>query len=85
MKAQEEILHSINILHKKANKYSNTKQESSARQVSESRSHIKGDDHGNDRKSRSMIRHHNSLRKSTRKTHAISGLGSIPSLSPIRR
>jgi hypothetical protein len=49
MKAQEEILQSLNMLHKQVNKYSGTKQATSARQVSTSRSHRKRDDHGNDR------------------------------------
>jgi hypothetical protein len=49
MKAQEEILHSLNMLHKQVNKDSGTKQATSARQVSTSRSHNKRDDHGNDR------------------------------------
>jgi hypothetical protein len=33
IKAQEEILRSLNMLHKQVNKYSSTKQETSARQV----------------------------------------------------
>jgi hypothetical protein len=53
--------------------------------VTTSRSQSKRDDHGNDRKSRSMSRHHHSPRKSTRRTHASSGPGSIPSVSPVRR
>jgi hypothetical protein len=73
MNDQEEILQSLNMLHKKVNKYSGAKQASSARQVSTSRSHSKRDDHGNDRQSRSMSRHHHSTKKSTRRTHASSG------------
>jgi hypothetical protein len=49
MKAQEEILQSLNMLHKQVNKDSGTKQATSARQVSTSRSHRKRDNHGNDR------------------------------------
>ena len=56
MKDKEEILQILNMLHKKVNKYSGTKQAASARQVSTSRSHRKMDDHKNDRKSRSMRR-----------------------------
>jgi hypothetical protein len=85
MKAQEEILQSLNMLHKQVNKDSGTKQATSARQVSTSRSHNKRDDHGNDRQSRSMSRLHHSPRQSTRRTHASSGPGSSPSVSPVRR
>ena len=81
MKAQEEILQSLNMLHKKVNKDSGTKQVASARQVSASRSHRKMDAHGNDRKSRSMRRRRHSPRKSTRRTHASLGPGSSPSVS----
>jgi hypothetical protein len=49
MKAQEEILQSLNMLHKKVNKYSGTKQEVSARQVLTSRYHNIKDGHMNDR------------------------------------
>jgi hypothetical protein len=84
IKAQEEILQSLNMLHKKVNKDSGTKKATSARQVSTSRSHRKRDDHGNDRNSRSMRRHHHSPRQSTRRTHASSGPGSIPSVSLVR-
>jgi hypothetical protein len=83
MKAQEEILQSLNMLQNQVNKDSGTKQESSARQVSTSRSHRKRDDHGNDRKSRSMSRCHHSPRHSTRRTHASSGLGINPSVSHV--
>jgi hypothetical protein len=41
MKAQEEILQSLNMLHRKVNKDSGTKQATSARQVTTSRSHSK--------------------------------------------
>jgi hypothetical protein len=85
MKAQEEILQSLNMLHKQVNKDFGTKKVASARQVSTSRSHRKMDDHGNDRHSRSMSRHHHSPRKSTRRTHARSGLGRSPSVSPFWR
>jgi hypothetical protein len=43
------------------------------------------DAHGNDRKSISMSKNHHSPRKSTRITHAILGLRSIPSVSPFWR
>jgi hypothetical protein len=56
MKAQEEILQNLNMLHKKVNKYSGTKQATSARQVLESRYERKRDEHGNDRKSRIVRR-----------------------------
>jgi hypothetical protein len=85
MKAQEEILQSLNMLQKQVNKDSGTKQATSARQVSTSRSHRKRDDHGNDRKSRSMSRCHHSPRHSTRRTHASSGPGSSPSVSHVQR
>jgi hypothetical protein len=44
------------MLYKKVNKDFGTKKESSAKQVSISRSDRKRDDHGNDRQSRSMSR-----------------------------
>jgi hypothetical protein len=50
-----------------------------------SRFHSKRDDHGNDRQSRRMSRRHHSSRKSTRRTHASSGLRSSPSVSHVRR
>jgi hypothetical protein len=53
--------------------------------VTTSRSQRKRDDHGNDRKLRSMRRSHHSPRKSNRRTHADLGIGSIPSVSPARR
>ena len=49
MKAQDEILHSLNMLHKKVNKDSGTKQATSVRQVTTSRFHSKRDDYGNDK------------------------------------
>jgi hypothetical protein len=52
--------------------------------VSTSISQRKRDDHGNDRQSRCINRLHHSPRQSTRITHAISGLGRSPSVSPIR-
>jgi hypothetical protein len=73
------------MLHNKFNKDSGTEQAASARQLSTLRSHIKMDDHGNDRKSRSMRRCHHSPSKSTRITHAIPSRGSIPSMSHVRR
>jgi hypothetical protein len=85
MKSQEEILQSVNMLQRKANKDSGTNKGTSTRQVTTSRSHRKRDEHGNDRKSRSMKRHHHSPKKSTRISHASSGPGSIPSVSPVRR
>jgi hypothetical protein len=80
VKAQKEILQSLNMLHKKVNKDSCIKQEAIAREVTTSRSHSRKDDHGNDRQSRSMSRCHHSPMKSTRRTHASSGPGSIPSV-----
>jgi hypothetical protein len=49
MKAEEEILQRLNMLHKQVNKECGTKQTTSSRQVSVSRSYSKRDDHGNDR------------------------------------
>jgi hypothetical protein len=63
IKAQEEILQSLNMLHKQVNKDSGTKQATSARKVSTYRPHNKRDDHGNERQSRSMSRLHHSPRK----------------------
>jgi hypothetical protein len=85
MKAEEEILQSLNVLHKKVNKNSSTKKETSARQVITSRSQSRRDDHGNDRKSRNTRRHHNYPRKSTKRTHVSSRPGSRPSVSPFKR
>jgi len=85
MKAQEVILQSLNMFHRKFNKDSGTKQETSFRQVTASRSHSKRDDHGNDKQSRRMSRHHQYPRESTRRTHAFSGLGSNPRVSHVWR
>jgi hypothetical protein len=85
IKAHEEILQCLNMLHKQVNKDSGTKQVTSARKVSTSTCHRKRDDHGSDRQSRSMSRHHHSPRHSTRRTHANSGPRSNPSVSAIRR
>jgi hypothetical protein len=85
MKAQEEILQSLNMLQNQVKKESSTTKVVSAIKVSTSRSHIKGDYHGNDRQSRCMSRHHHSPRHSTRRTHASSGPRSIPSLSYVQR
>jgi hypothetical protein len=85
MKARENILQSLNMLHKQFNKDSDTKQETSARKVSASRFHSKRDDHGNDRQAISMSRRHHSPRQSTKRTHASSGPGSNPSVSLVRR
>jgi hypothetical protein len=49
MKSQEEILWSLNMLHRQANKDSGTKQVDSARHVTTSKSHSRRDEHGNDR------------------------------------
>ena len=73
------------MIQNKVNKDSQTKQATSGRQVSTSRSHNKRDDHGNDRPSRSMSRCHHSPRHSTRRTHASSGPESIPSVSHVQR
>lgn len=84
MKVQEEILQSLNILHKNVNKDSEMKQASSARKVSASRSQRKMDEHGNDRQSRSMSMHHHSPRKSTRRIHASLGPGRKSSVQDTR-
>jgi hypothetical protein len=73
------------MLHKKVNKYSGTKKETIFIQVLASISHNKRDDHGNDRKSRSMSRHHHSQRHSTRITHASLGPQNNPSVSLVER
>jgi hypothetical protein len=49
MKALEEILQSLNMLHKQAKKDSGINPEASARQVTTSKSHSRRDEHGNDR------------------------------------
>jgi len=53
--------------------------------MSTSRSHNKRDDHENHSQSRSMRRHHHSLRKSTKINHASLGPGRNPSVSLVRR
>jgi hypothetical protein len=73
------------MLHRQANKYSGTKKVDSVRHVMTYRSHNRRDYHGNGRKSRSMRRHHHSIDKSTRISHANSGPGRNPSVSPVRR
>jgi hypothetical protein len=85
MKAQEEILWSLNMLQKKSKRDSGTKNESSAIQVTTSKSHNRRDGHENDRKSRSRSRCHNSLDQSTRRAHDSSDPGSLPSVSHARR
>jgi hypothetical protein len=83
MKDQEEILQSLNMLHKQVSKDSGTKKVASGIHVSTSRSHRKRDDHRNDRKSISMSRHHHSPKNSNRRTHAISRPGKAPSVSHV--
>jgi hypothetical protein len=85
MKAHEEILQILNMFHKQVNKDPGPNQEPSARKVSGSKFQRKRVDHGNDRKSRIIIRHHHYPKKSTRRTHESSNLGSIPSVSLVRR
>jgi len=70
MKAQKKILNILNMLHRQVNKYSSTKQVDSSRHVIASKYHSTRDENGNDRKSRSINRHHHSIEKSTRKSHA---------------
>jgi hypothetical protein len=78
MKAWEEILQSLNMLHKQANKDFNANQEANARQMTTSKSHSRRDYHGNDMQSRSTSRPHHSPRKSTRRAHASSRPRSNP-------
>ena len=85
MKAQEEILQILTMLHKQYNKESSTKQEASVREVTASRSKSEKDNHGNGMKSRSMNMSHHSPMQSTRRTHASLRLGSNPSVSHVRR
>jgi hypothetical protein len=85
MKHQEEILQTLNMLYKQANKNFGTKQVASGRQVIAYKSHSIRDEHGNDRKSRSRSMHHHSPEKSTRISHASLGLGRNPSVSLVRR
>jgi hypothetical protein len=49
MKVQEELLQILNMLQKKSNKYSRTRQEGSAIQVTSSKSHRKRDGQGNNK------------------------------------
>jgi hypothetical protein len=53
--------------------------------VTTSISHSIRDEHGNNEKSRSISRNHHSLGQSTRRAHAGSGPGSIPSVSLVGR
>jgi hypothetical protein len=85
MKDLEEIIQSLNKLQKQAKKDPNTKQESSARQVTASKSHSRRDEHGNERKLRSKSIFHHSLGKYTRRAHASLGAGSSPSVSHVKR
>jgi hypothetical protein len=85
MMAHKEMLHSLNMLQKKSNKDSGAQHEASARQVTTSKSHSIRDGNVSDRNSRSRIKHHHSLYKSTRRAHAISGPGRKPSVFPFRR
>jgi hypothetical protein len=85
LKAQEEILQSLNMLHKQVIKDSDTKQVTSARQVLASISHNKMDNRGNDRQSKSMSKHHHYPKQFTRRTHASLGPGRIPSVSHVWR
>jgi hypothetical protein len=73
MKAQEEIIQSLNLLHKQVKKDYGTEQVTSGRKVISSRCQRKRDDFGNDMKSRSMSRYHHSPSKSNRETHASLG------------
>jgi hypothetical protein len=79
IRAQEEMLQSLNMLQRQVNKYFGTKQAASARQVEASRSHDRRDDHGGSRRTRSVSRHHHhSPGHSTRRAHAHSRSESIP-------
>jgi hypothetical protein len=49
MKYQEEMLQSLNMLHRQVNKDFGSKQATSARQVATSRSHGRRDDHRDDK------------------------------------
>jgi hypothetical protein len=87
MKAQEEILQSLNMLQKQVNKDSGTRQEARSKQGEVPRSHDRRDDHGGSRRSRSISRHqhhHHSPGNSTRKTYAHSRSVRSPSISPVR-
>jgi len=85
IKSQENILQILNMLQKQDNKDSSTKQEASSRHVTACKSHSIRDEHGNDKNSRRRRKFHHSPNQSTRKSHAILGLGSIPSVSLVRR
>jgi hypothetical protein len=85
MKSQEEILQSLNMLHRQANKDSGTKKVDSDRHVTTSKSHRRRDEHGNDRNSRRMSRWPSFPKSITRRAHKISMPGRNPSVSPIRR
>jgi hypothetical protein len=85
MKYQEEIPKRVNMMQRKSNKDSSTKQTTSARQVTTSISHRKRYDHGNDIYLRCMSMHHNSSRKYIRRAHASLELRRIPSVSLVMR
>jgi len=85
MKSQKDILKSLNIFHRHANKESCTKKYDSDRHATTSKSHRRRDEHGNDRNSRRMSRWHHSPNQYTRRAHKISMPGRNPSVSPIRR
>jgi hypothetical protein len=84
-KDQEEILQRLNLLQRQINKESGTKQENIDRDVTALKSHSKKDEHGNDRQSRSMRRHHNSPGKPIGRARESSWLGRNPSVFPIMR
>jgi hypothetical protein len=69
IKYLEEILHSLNMFHRKVNKYYGTKKVFIARQVTTFRSQSKRDNTGNGKQSRSMSRRNHSPRKSNRRTY----------------
>ena len=73
------------MLNKQVKKDSGSKKADSAWHVATLESHSRMDDQGNERQLRSMRRHHNYPRKSTRRAHAISGPRSSPSVSHVRR
>jgi hypothetical protein len=75
----------MKMMYRKTNKDSDTKKVTSARQVTTSRSHIRRDEHGNDRKSRSLSRNHHSLGKYNKRYHTSLGPRSIPSVSLFRK
>jgi hypothetical protein len=53
--------------------------------VTSSKSHSRRDDHGNEKQSRSINRHHHSPDKSTRRYRASSRLRIRPYMSPVRK